>query len=69
MMDSSLGRKLALGATALTGLYFLLWLAGPLWLAEAGSWQGLPLWFWFSCVAAPLVLVALLLIWLGGRRG
>ncbi|ABZ77144.1 hypothetical protein Shal_2588 [Shewanella halifaxensis HAW-EB4] len=37
--------------------YFFLWCFGPLWLSELGNWFGLPLWFWFSCIGAPLLLI------------
>ncbi|MBL4913090.1 DUF997 family protein [Shewanella schlegeliana] len=41
----------------LTLSYFSLWCFGPLWLSELGNWYGLPLWFWFSCIGAPLLLI------------
>ncbi|MCG9731262.1 hypothetical protein L1D44_15805 [Shewanella sp. Isolate13] len=50
-------RLLTKTSLILTSSYFLLWCSGPLWFSELGNWYGLPLWFWFSCVAAPLLLV------------
>ncbi|WP_220759590.1 MULTISPECIES: DUF997 family protein [unclassified Shewanella] len=41
----------------LTFSYFALWCFGPLWLNEMGNWFGLPLWFWFSCIGAPVLLI------------
>lgn len=49
-------------ALALTLGYLLLWCAGPLLLKDAGTWVGLPLWFWFSCIAAPLLLILVLVL-------
>ncbi|WP_110456914.1 DUF997 family protein [Shewanella algidipiscicola] len=49
-------------ALVLTLGYLLLWCAGPLLLQEAGTWAGLPLWFWFSCIAAPLLLILVLVL-------
>ncbi|MCF1428330.1 MAG: DUF997 family protein [Shewanella sp.] len=42
---------------SLTLGYFLLWCAGPLLLNDTGFWFGLPLWFWFSCLLAPALLL------------
>ncbi|SHH37272.1 DUF997 family protein [Ferrimonas marina] len=62
--------SLAKGAVALTLFYFVAWLLGPLLLAEAGLWFGLPIWFWCSCILAPLLLCLLVWWWLrGGARG
>ncbi|MBW3140263.1 DUF997 family protein [Ferrimonas balearica] len=68
-MDNKLAGRLAAAALVLTLLYFVLWLCGPLFFANAGLWLGLPAWFWLSCVAAPVVLLILLFIWMGGTRG
>ncbi|MCL1147643.1 hypothetical protein L2747_16685 [Shewanella marinintestina] len=46
--------------------YFFLWCAGPLWLQHFGTWYGLPLWFWLSCIAAPILLIVSL-SWLLSR--
>ncbi|QYJ87507.1 DUF997 family protein [Shewanella mesophila] len=54
-------------ALALTGGYFILWCLGPLLLKDAGSWIGLPLWFWFSCIGAPLILILSLAVFLRGQ--
>lgn len=69
MMDNKLASRLTLAALSLTLLYFVLWLCGPLFFSGSGLWLGLPLWFWLSCVAAPMVLLILLFVWLGGTRG
>ncbi|GAA5188839.1 hypothetical protein [Ferrimonas gelatinilytica] len=60
-------KGLAQGAVAFTLGYFILWLAGPLWFSQAMGWWGLPLWFWSSCVAAPLLLSVLVGLWLRGK--
>ncbi len=49
-------------ALLLTTGYFILWCAGPLWLTSSEVWWGLPAWFWFSCVFAPLCLIVTLII-------
>ncbi|QYK02762.1 DUF997 family protein [Shewanella psychrotolerans] len=54
-------------ALALTGGYFILWCLGPLLLTDLGRWLGLPLWFWFSCIAAPILLVLGLAVLLRGQ--
>lgn len=59
-------RRLSVGALLLSLGYFVAWLCGPLLAADAGRWLGLPLWFWCSCVGAPLVLVLVLWAWLRG---
>ncbi|MCL1130710.1 DUF997 family protein [Shewanella sairae] len=41
----------------LTFSYFFLWCFGPLVLQEQGNWFGLPLWFWFSCIGAPIFVI------------
>ncbi|MCL2914330.1 DUF997 family protein [Shewanella corallii] len=46
--------------------YFLLWCAGPLLLSDLPLWHGLPVWFWFSCLMAPAIL---LLALIGLRAG
>ncbi len=52
----------------LTFGYFVVWLLGPVGLADANPWQGLPLWFWCSCVAAPLLLCAAVAFWLRAKN-
>ncbi|MBV7315551.1 hypothetical protein KU855_07730 [Shewanella sp. NIFS-20-20] len=47
---------------SLVGGYFLLWAGGPLWLSQSGTWLGMPMWFWGSCVAAPVALLGALLL-------
>ncbi|NQZ92896.1 MAG: DUF997 family protein [Moritella sp.] len=42
--------------------YFALWCTGPLLLANQGDWWGLPVWFWFSCLFAPLLLIFFLIL-------
>ncbi len=59
-------RGLAKGALWLTLGYFLFWLVGPLWLSEGARLWGLPVWFWCSCVAAPVLLSVVVACWLGG---
>ncbi len=46
----------------LTFGYFALWCAGPVLLQSQNDWWGLPLWFWFSCLIAPVCLIVLLII-------
>ncbi|MCK8043976.1 YhdT family protein [Shewanella sp. 1CM18E] len=41
----------------LTFSYFFLWCFGPLVLTDYGDWLGLPLWFWFSCIGAPILVI------------
>ncbi|WP_026959263.1 DUF997 family protein [Aliagarivorans taiwanensis] len=59
--------KLALGAIALTLGYVVVWLAGPLLLADAPMWLGLPLWFWLSCIVAPIAFCLIAAYWLRER--
>ncbi|WP_108946291.1 DUF997 family protein [Shewanella halifaxensis] len=49
--------SLSKSSLLLTFSYFLLWCFGPLLLTEQGSWLGLPIWFWFSCIASPIFLI------------
>ncbi|MGL4475066.1 MAG: DUF997 family protein [Shewanella sp.] len=62
MFSSSLAKRVtpAVIILCLALGYFLVWAFGPLFLSERGSWLGMPLWFWCSCVAAPLLLLAAL---------
>jgi len=46
----------------LTLSYFVLWCAGPWLLANEGDWWGLPIWFWFSCLLAPVLLILALIL-------
>ncbi len=41
--------------------YFILWCAGPLLPISQVFLLGLPVWFWFSCVFAPLILIVTLI--------
>ncbi|ABV36324.1 hypothetical protein Ssed_1713 [Shewanella sediminis HAW-EB3] len=54
---------LSLSKTALnlTFIYFCLWCAGPLFFDASALWYGVPVWFWLSCIGAPLTLIALLI--------
>ncbi|WP_394147782.1 DUF997 family protein [Shewanella atlantica] len=52
-------------ALALTLGYFLLWCAGPLLFDDNQLLYGVPLWFWLSCIAAPLLLIIALIILVG----
>nr|WP_308426233.1 hypothetical protein [Shewanella hanedai] len=45
--------------------YFILWCAGPLFIDKTWVLFGLPVWFWFSCILAPLVLILSLVIFVG----
>ncbi|MCL1059869.1 hypothetical protein CXF83_10950 [Shewanella sp. Choline-02u-19] len=58
-------RSLSTTALLLTLGYFVLWCLGPLLLTEYGYWYGLPIWFWFSCILAPLMLIIFLVRTLG----
>ncbi|WP_028117639.1 DUF997 family protein [Ferrimonas senticii] len=60
-------KSLAKGAFLLTLGYFLFWLLGPLLLRDQGVVAGLPLWFWCSCVVAPLLLCLAVRCWLVKR--
>ncbi|WP_238786882.1 DUF997 family protein [Ferrimonas lipolytica] len=44
--------------------YLALWFIGPALLAEAEAIIGLPLWFWWSCIVAPLLLCVAAAVWL-----
>lgn len=48
-------------ALILTFIYFILWCAGPLVFDANAIWYGVPLWFWLSCIGAPLTLITLLI--------
>lgn len=48
-------------ALILTVLYFVAWCLGPLFWSDAGTWYGLPVWFWISCLFAPMGLIALVI--------
>jgi uncharacterized membrane protein YhdT len=52
-------------ALMLTLGYFILWCAGPLFIDKTWVLFGLPVWFWFSCILAPLVLILSLVIFVG----
>ncbi len=43
-------------ALILIAVYFVLWCAGPVFIDEAWLWLGMPVWFWFSCIFAPVVI-------------
>lgn len=45
----------------LTALYFIVWCLGPLFWSDTGNWYGLPVWFWISCLLAPLGLIILVI--------
>ncbi|QIZ75860.1 YhdT family protein [Ferrimonas lipolytica] len=57
-------KYLAKGAIMLTLGYLALWFIGPALLAEAEAIIGLPLWFWWSCIVAPLLLCVAAAVWL-----
>lgn len=56
--------KLTKITLVLTLLYFMLWLAGPLFFSQNlqvnSIWFGLPLWFWISGLGSPLLLLSML---------
>ncbi|RTR37865.1 DUF997 family protein [Shewanella canadensis] len=52
-------------ALTLTFGYFCLWCTGPLLFDSHALWYGVPLWFWLSCIGAPLMLIALLIKLIG----
>lgn len=58
--DVPVPENLTKRSVLLTLLYLVLWALGPLLFGDqsANMIAGLPLWFWFSCVMAPLLLVA-----------
>ncbi|MFI3246021.1 MAG: hypothetical protein R3Y10_05965 [Ferrimonas sp.] len=60
---------LAKGALLLTLSYFAAWLIGPVFLTESGFAGGLPIWFWASCIVAPLALCVAVSLWLGRSHG
>ncbi|MCL1050757.1 hypothetical protein L2755_14155 [Shewanella abyssi] len=61
-------RSLSTTALLLTLGYFVLWCLGPVLLADQGYWFSLPIWFWFSCILAPLLLIIVLVRALGDTR-
>lgn len=56
--DIPLTGALTKKALLLTLLYLVLWALGPIIFGDqsASMVAGLPLWFWFSCVMAPIAL-------------
>ncbi|NRD74331.1 DUF997 family protein [Shewanella sp. VB17] len=52
-------------ALILTLGYFILWCAGPLLIDDTWIYMGLPVWFWFSCIFAPMLLICLLIVLVG----
>jgi len=57
--DTVLTEALTKRAILLTLFYLVLWVLGPVLFGDQATsmFAGLPLWFWFSCVMAPTVLV------------
>ncbi|CAG35190.1 unknown protein [Desulfotalea psychrophila LSv54] len=60
--ENSMSEKMTSRALLLTFAYCFLWALGPIIFGTDGRvipemFAGLPLWFWFSCVMAPTLLV------------
>jgi len=55
-------------ALLLTLGYFILWCAGPLFIDETWIYLGLPVWFWFSCIFAPMALIFFLIIFVDKKH-
>lgn len=60
MNQPFLSGRLTRYSLLLTACYFALWALGPLLLSDvsANRYLGLPFWFWLSCIAAPVALIA-----------
>ncbi|ACA87153.1 DUF997 family protein [Shewanella woodyi] len=56
-------------ALILTAVYFVLWCAGPVLIDETWLWFGMPVWFWFSCIVAPVALISSLIFLVGFLQG
>lgn len=54
--------QLAKVTLILTLGYFIMWGAGPILFNDQLTFYYLPLWFWFSIIAAPISLVVVLFI-------
>lgn len=57
--DNPLTGALTKRAILLTLFYLVLWSLGPILFGDQSTSMvaGLPLWFWFSCIMAPIVLI------------